>query len=283
MKSTEKVNAWKFLTLEPNKKQIKAMFAKAISVAVEVSMNNHLYKFNNETRLQTEGGSIGVDLTGELAEMQMLIWGNTLKQRLESMSVKNDFQQRLVDDITLVPTVIPKGWKVLDDRLVFSRDQEEVDEDIPDDVRTMKIIQQIANEIDDQFKVTFDVPTNHEDGRVPILDIKVSVNSDNLIDYIFYQKPMASKKVILKSSAMSYRNKIITLTQECFRRLHNTSESIEESVKIVILNKFMKSLKLSGYGESERLLILESGLNTFEKLKKREVEGERPFQRSWEF
>ena len=91
---------------------------------------------------------------------------------------------------------------------------------------------------------------------------------------------MASKKVVSKKSAMSHRQKITTLTQECFRRLHNTSDDIDENVKIVILNEFMESLTVSGYSESERLSILEGGLNTFKKLKDKETVGIRPFFRS---
>ena len=228
---------------------------------------------------------IGVDLTGELSEMEMLIWSNAFREKLIAMNVKNYFQQRLVGNITLLPTVIPKGWKIVDNELVFSNAQKELDEkeNMKEDKRTMLIIKEIANSIDNQFSVTFDVPSNHPDGRVPILDVKVAVNKNNKVDYIFFKKPMANIKVIQKNSAMSYRQKITTLTQECFRRLHNTSEEIDENVKVVILNEFMMSLKVSGYNESEREIILKGGINTYEKLKKKESEGIRPFYRGWEY
>ena len=205
--------------------------------------------------------------------------------RLRELNIKNDFQKRLVDDITIIPSIIPKGWKLENGELKFSKSQEDLDnkEGENDDARTMKIIQKVANNIDDQFKVTFDVPSNHKDGRVPILDVKVAINKDNRVDYVFYKKPMASDKVVLRSSAMSYRQKITTLTQEVFRRLHNTSDKIHENVKIVILNQFMETLVKSGYNEAERLTILRGGINTFEKLKKKEADGERPFYRSVEF
>ena len=40
-------------------------------------MKNHLYIFNNELRIQKEGGLIGIDLTGELAQIFMSWWDNT--------------------------------------------------------------------------------------------------------------------------------------------------------------------------------------------------------------
>ena len=56
----------------PNKNEVKAMLAEALSIGVKISMKNHIYRFNNETRVQMDGGSIGVELTGELSEMEML-------------------------------------------------------------------------------------------------------------------------------------------------------------------------------------------------------------------
>ena len=94
---------------------------------------------------------------------------------------------------------------------------------------------------------------------------------------------MSSDKVVLKSSAMSNKQKITTLTQEVFRRLHNTSDEMDENVKIVILNQFMQTLVISGYNEAERLTILRGGVNTYIKLRKKEADGERPFYRSSEF
>ena len=213
------------------------MLAEALSIGVKISMKNHIYSFNNEIRVQVDGGSIGVELTGELSEMEMLKWGNTLKTKMRDIGIDNDFQKRLVDDITLIPSVIPRGWKIENEELLFSKKQKLIDDhrNEYDDVRTMKIIQNIANNIDEQFKITFDVPSNHEDGRVPILDVKVSMNKENKVDYIFYKKPMASDKVVLKSYAMSNKQKITTLTQEVFRRLHNTSGEMDENVKIVML------------------------------------------------
>ena len=65
---------------------------------------------------------------------------------------------------------------------------DKVDEDmfLHDDRRTMQVIQSIANSIDESIRITFDVPSNHEDGRVPILDVKVRIDETNRIEHIFY-------------------------------------------------------------------------------------------------
>ena len=60
--------------------------------------------------------------------------------------------------------------------------------DESDDIRTMKVIQQIANEVEDIIELIIDVPTNHDDGKVPIIDIKAWIYNDNNIFYEFYKK-----------------------------------------------------------------------------------------------
>ena len=143
----------------------------------------------------------------------------------------------------------------------------------------MKIIQKIANTLDECINVTYDVPSAHEDGNVPILDVKVKMNNNGKIEYMFYKKPTSNKLGTLKSSAYSIKNKMTILTQECFRRLHNTSESVNEDIKQNILNEYMIDLKISGYSEREREDILRGGINTYTKLKIKETQGIRSFYR----
>ena len=82
---------------------------------------------------------------------------------------------------------------------------------------------------------------------------------------------------------MPIGKKIEVLTQEAFRRLHNTNEDVEDEVKNEIMNKFMEKLKRSGYDEKDRLEILKGGINTFKRLKAKEEKGERPFFRPSRF
>ena len=88
---------------------------------------------------------------------------------------------------------------------------------------------------------------------------------------MFYKKSVANKFVTLRSAALSMQQKMSSLTQQCFTRLHNTSESIDDKVKIDILNDFMYELHISGYSEKERLIILKGGINTYNTLKMQEL------------
>ena len=48
-------------------------------------------------------------------------------------------------------------------------------DDEPDDIRTLRILCDIGNTIDPAIQLELDAPSMHEDGKLPILDIKVWV------------------------------------------------------------------------------------------------------------
>ena len=56
-----------------------------------------------------------------------------------------------------------------------------VHEDKPDDKRTMIIVNDIANSIENMIKLTVDYPSKYEDEKVPMLDLKVWLNANNNI------------------------------------------------------------------------------------------------------
>ena len=221
---------WIFGENEPVESVIKDMLAESISKACILIMNNHVYKFSEKFYVQENEGSIGVTFTGIAAEIKMLRWCLKLKVKLQKLNIKNHLQSRLVDDITLIPESIKPGMKVVDDKLVFCSQKEKEDRDISDDIRTMTIIQEIANNLDKDIKVTFDVPSLHSDKMVPILDLKVRMNEEGYVEHIFYRKPMASTLVTHKESALSTNSKFTILTQECFRRLHNTTDNVSITI-----------------------------------------------------
>ena len=77
----------------------------------------------------------------------------------------------------------------------------------------------------------------------------------------------------MKTAAMEHSQKI-KISQESSRRLHNTSDNVTEVKRLDILNEFMTDLKSSGYSENERLIILNSGINTYRNIKHQESLGE---------
>ena len=58
------------------------MIALALEAGISVVMKNHMYRFNDDTYLQREGGPIGLELTGAVARVFMLWWDDELKKHL---------------------------------------------------------------------------------------------------------------------------------------------------------------------------------------------------------
>ena len=209
----------------------------------------------------------------------MITWDRRLKAELKNLKIIFEVIKRFIDDINGVFGVLPLGTEYKDGVLQVNVAKIEEDKEVDADLRTMKIIKDIANDVDSMIQMTIDVPSRHDDKKLPVLDLKVWLSDDEQIYYMFYEKPMKSRFVMTKMSAMPMKMKITCLTQEAFRRLHNTKQEVDENTKIDIMNNFMISLKVSGYNHSERINILEGGFRTYDKLKEREKKGERPFYR----
>ena len=62
---------------KPNKEQRKTMIAMAIELGVKAVMRSHLYQFNGEIYLQSEGGPIGLELAGAVARVGYSCCGGT--------------------------------------------------------------------------------------------------------------------------------------------------------------------------------------------------------------
>ena len=81
---------------------------------------------------------------------------------------------------------------------------------IPSDKRTMEVIREIGNSIHPSIQLEVDYPSNHEDGKMPILDLKVWVQEiDGLhrIVHEFYSKDVSSKAVMFAKSTLSWKQK----------------------------------------------------------------------------
>ena len=61
------------------------MFTEAMKVVLLFIMKNHLYTFDNQIKLQTEGGPIGLELTEVLAQLFMVWWDRQMVKRLEKV------------------------------------------------------------------------------------------------------------------------------------------------------------------------------------------------------
>jgi hypothetical protein len=258
------------------------MLGKAIEILIVTTTVNHVYKFGNEYRIQAKGGPIGLRCTGEMADCFMVNWDKQLLMKLKNLGIEPEVYERFKDDIDVVTESLEKGSKFLDGRIVIDEEKKIIDEGKSDSKVTMEVIKEIAESIDPMIKLTIDTPCNYEDDAIAILDLKVSINAEehNRIDYQFYEKPTKNEKVLLADAAMSAKQMRTILTQECLRRLRNTSMEMGEEVQRKHLNKFMLKLKNSGHSPQYRKQILDSALKAFETMVREDKNGSKPLFRS---
>ena len=176
---------------------------------------------------------------------------------------------------------VKKGSKLVGGKLEVDMDKKILDEDKCDESVSMEIVRQIAQEVDPMIKLTVEVPSDHKDGKLRVLDIKLNVNREmgNRIDYEFYEKSTKHPKVLLADSAINSSSKRTILTQECLRRLRNTKIELGEDVRNMYLNQFMVKLKNSGYKKNYRIQILQSATKAFDKMVHDDKLGIKPVQK----
>jgi hypothetical protein len=167
--------------------------------------------------------------------------------------------------------------------LVTIPEEVENDKTAEKDLRTFKVIQDIANDIWPEIQWTMDVPSNYPGGRMPMLDTQVGV-SNNMVFFEYYEKPMNTPYCIPARSAHSWTTKRSSLVQEGVRRLLNTSRNSPTTVRRDVMERWDLKLRYSGYKYRFRELVITTALNIYkDKLLEDAKEGGKPLYRKREW
>ena len=133
----------------------------------------------------------------------------------------------------------------------ITEDTREEDEGVPDDERTMKFLQTVANSIHPSIRMTIDYPTKYAEGKVPMLDVKMwitKIRDKWKVLYEHYEEwlqGMATKAVIHATSAIPFKMKRTVLTQEMLQILLHCSRSMTWEGVLQHLNNFMRKMQYS--------------------------------------
>ena len=225
---------WNLPLMQPDGHMRCIMMREALRVVLTAIIKNHSFTFDNEIRKQTKGGPIGLKLTGVLAQVFMIWWDKEFAARLDEMAIIMKMNTRYVDDINMAIQATPLGMRYKDGKTHVDERSVAEDEGISDDERTMTLIKQIGNDIHPSIQLEVDYPSKHQDGKLPILDLKVWIETKekkteersekaSVIMYEFHSKSVASKAVINARSALNWNTKRTVLTQEVLRVLLNCS------------------------------------------------------------
>ncbi len=135
------------------------------------------------------------------------------------------------------------------------------------------------------IQVTVDVCSNHEEGKMPVLDLKQWIQLDGNIPQIqheFYKKPMASKLTLRAHTAYPKSQLKNIFTQEALRRLRNCSPQSSWDNKGKHLTDFAKSLQASGHNEKFRQCIFDTAVKRYKQELEKHQTGEKDMYRSRE-
>ena len=262
----------------PNNLNAKKMLAEAIYIGIKFTMSNHIYRFDDQIKKQAKGGPIGLELTGEVALIFMAWWDKQFKTKLRENNLQVYAYQRYVDDINII---------------VRTADNKPTDSNC--DSHTLNMIKNIGDDITPCIKLEADYPSNHEDNKLPILDMKVwpTIKEETFslegqysvtikrstILHEFYQKGIANKSVIHAKSAMSFTSKRTMLTQDILRVLLRCSPHLPWNQVLPHLNHMMTRIQYSGYSEKFRKEVTTSAIQAYDTIRGKEKDGIQPMYR----
>ena len=126
------------------KNEERRMIGKSVELLIISCMKNHVYKFGNKIRKQSEGGPIGLGLTGEIADCYMIKWDKKFLQKCKDLGINLTLYSRFKDDVFLSASSLKKGTKLVDGKLIVDLQKKEEDKDKMDDDVTMDIIRQVS-------------------------------------------------------------------------------------------------------------------------------------------
>ena len=192
--------------------------------------------------------------------------------KLETAGIRVNAFMKYVDDINLIIQKLEMGTRWMNGRLE-TRDswrEEDMKSGKSQERITMDVIRTMADDVFPWLRFTSDLPEDHGGKMVPMLDLQVWVvpasETGERFDYLcwkFFEKRVNTMRVLHAKSALTWRCKLVSLNQECFRRLRNTARQVPAQVRVEILNKFVQKLRSSGYNSRTTEGIIVSGVRCY--------------------
>ena len=249
---------WVQATDRPDDQQRKLMLALAVSEGVRAVVGNHTYMVGDDIYLQTTGSPIGLDISSPISRAVMMLFDKLFLKKLREEGMTASQYKRYVDDINAIIRRL-EGQSTSD---------------------LVQRLKEIADSVLEGIEVEIDLPENHPDGKLPILDMKSWLDPSGNILYQHYEKPMASKQVISARSAHSESSKRAVHISECVRRMVNTSRRLDWTEYFVpVLTNYMERMKKAGYRETYRRNVIMTALDVYDSKQKKDLAGETPLNR----
>ena len=131
----------------------------------------------------------------------MILVDKKFKKKLKNLGINLGLYKRYVDDIVVGLRGISPGWFYDKASNKMQFDAQNQYSTWESDARTLAVLRDIANSIDSDIQFETDVPSAHQSGRLPVLDLHLFV-ANNQIQLGFFQQPVSSPFLILQRSAL---------------------------------------------------------------------------------
>ena len=243
----------------PTSAQIKTLIGLVVCAGVEVTFTNHVYLKGDDIWLQMFGAPIGLELSCAIHHPVMMRYDRLFLIQVKEAGLNMWSYDRYVDDT---------------DEIAEARSSEDTTEDVAKELQT------IANGVMPGIRMEIDIPSNHDDQCLPILDMAVWLDDDGNLMYKHYQKPMATNLVISERSAHPNSCKRSVHIAEILRRISNTSRDLPWDEYVVpVLSEYMRRMKQAGYNQEYRQHVLEHALNIYQARIRDSDDGVKPLNR----
>ena len=267
---------WVERAQQPDEWQKRRLITESLKVAMNYIMKNHVYLFGNEIKKQSQGGPIGLQLTGTLAQVFMVWWDKQFDEKMTKLNIEVPLRKRYVDDINMCAFQIEPGTRFENGQLMRGvPDEDELEED----ARVFEILKSVGDSIHESIQLEVDYPSKHTDRKVPILDVKVFVEGNNRVMYEFYAKDVSSKRMLDARSAQPWAVKRTVLTQEVIRVLSCCSPNLPWGDKVKHVEEMVKRMQYSGYTRKFRFEVVDSAVKAYRKIEDAVQKKERPLHR----
>ena len=252
--SDERYGPWFFPRRAPRGVEVRRMFCIAVRVMIVKTMSLHDFQLDGKIYRQSSGGSIGLDLTGVVSDIYMCEWDRLLMMKMEDDGFLIMLYKRYKDDVNFVVKCLVG--------LTIAEGQER-------DKAVVGRIKRLAESIDPHLKVSTDVCSAHDDGRLPILDLKTWIGRDQVgivrILFSHYMKDVSSRAIMHLRSSHSDKMKFNVFVNEVLRILRNCSpHTVWEQEAARHVTYFMRRMQYSGHSEEMRYRVVSSALQRYD-------------------
>ena len=146
-------------------------------------MANHTYKVGDQSYLQTEGGAIGLELTGAVSRAFMDRWDRLYLQKVRKAGIKMQMYERYVDDSNQLAETVPPQTEY--NTLTGKLDKDDdLDPSETSEESTVRVLVSIANSVQVGIVMEADYPGKNLDYKLAILDMKVWMDTDKYKSYL---------------------------------------------------------------------------------------------------